>query len=488
MPAMIGAGEVIAAPYLKQAGKYLTENTALKNAYKYNPLAFKPKADAYYRMVGEGGYADALKSGVVRPPVGSGHTETYFNKGYPLDTRLRDVTGRSGYGGPYMAEVKGNPELFVNENVANYTGPMFEDPVVYSKQNIPINNPDVKFYKENWLRGYKEVPKPVTQGTANASPSNYFSDLIRSGASYLNEKSGEKLASAENRASIAEGNKWSQDWASHPETARKIRQQIIDQKTFGNINPEIFDRINTPQTMQDYQFLTNYKAGAAEYPLDQQTKDLINTIKGKNRYSTPMIHGDNLGVSYRHQQNPLLDMDDYIPGIRSSGPGTWISRGKNMDQAGRKSVTIHENAHDWLRADALERLGYKDEIESHLSQDAIDASTKWVESGYNTKKHYLGYLADPTEVHARMMETRHHFGLTPTDKVTPEMAEGMLQVIRQGKVPTVSKQFADIFSSPKGLAQLFNKLPAVAPVAVGVGAAAALPKEQKNGGWLNKYK
>jgi len=488
MPAMIGAGEVIVAPYLKQAGKYLTENTALKNAYKYNPLAFKPKADAYYRMVGEGGYADALKSGVVRPPVGSGHTETYFNKGYPLDTRLREVTGRSGYGGPYMAEVKGNPELFVNENVANYTGPMFEDPVVYSKQNIPINNPDVKFYKENWLRGYKEVPKPVTQGTTNASPSNYFSDLIRSGASYLNEKSGEKLAGAENRASIAEGNKWSQDWASHPETARKIRQQIIDQKTFGNINPEIFDRINTPQTMQDYQFLTNYKAGAAEYPLDQQTKDLINTIKGKNRYSTSMIHGDNLGVSYRHQQNPLLDMDDYIPGIRSSGPGTWISRGKNMDQAGRKSVTIHENAHDWLRADALERLGYKDEIESHLSQDAIDASTKWVESGYNTKKHHLGYLADPTEVHARIMETRHHFGLTPTDKVTPEMAEGMLQVIRQGKVPTVSKQFADIFSSPKGVAQLFNKLPAVAPVAVGVGAAAALPKEQKNGGWLNKYK
>ena len=118
----------------------------------------------------------------------------------------------------------------------------------------------------------------------------------------------------------------------------------------------------------------------------------------------------------------------------------------------------------------------------------MDASTKWIESGHDTKKHYLGYLADPTEVHARIMQARHHFGLTPTDKVTSEMAESMLQVIREGKTP-INKQFADIFSSPKGVAQLFNKLPAIAPVAVGVGAAATtLPKEQKNGGWLNKYK
>ena len=148
----------------------------LSNAYKVNPLAFKPNSEAYYRMIGEGGYADALESGVVRPPVGSGHTEAYYNKGYPLDTRLRDATGRSGYGGPYMAEVKGNPELFVDENVANYTGPMFDDPVVYSKEPISISNPNVKLYKENWLKGYKEVPKPTSTQQVTREPINYWEE------------------------------------------------------------------------------------------------------------------------------------------------------------------------------------------------------------------------------------------------------------------------------------------------------------------------
>ena len=334
--------------------------------------------------------------------------------------------------------------------------------------------------------------KAGTKAATKASSSNYIDDFISSNRSYFEEKAGEKLAGAKNRKAIAEGNKWFEDWANNPETERKIRQQIIDQKTFGKNNPEIFDRINTPETMGNYEYLTTYKPGATEYPLADQKKDLIKTILGKNEYRTPMIHGDNSGVSYRHGLSPWTSntssMDYYTPGDRLSGPGTWISRSPLMDQAGRKSVTIHENTHDWLRSDALTRLGYKDEIQSHLSQEAMDASTKWVKSGYDTKKNYLGYLADPTEVHARIMQARHHFGLTPTDKVTSEMAESMLQVIREGKTP-INKQFADIFSSPKGVAQLFNKLPAIAPVAVGVGAAATtLPKEQKNGGWLNKYK
>jgi hypothetical protein len=151
----------------KAAGKYLTEETALKNAYKLNPLAFKPKTDAYYRMIGEGGYADALESGVVRPPKELGQEYAYYNKGYPLDTRFRNATGRAGYEGPYMAEVKGNKDLFVNDNPQGFTGPMFDDPIYYSKQNIPIGNSDVKLYKENWLKRYKEVSKKEDGGWLN---------------------------------------------------------------------------------------------------------------------------------------------------------------------------------------------------------------------------------------------------------------------------------------------------------------------------------
>ena len=394
-----------------------------------------------------------------------------------------------------------NPTLNNLGNAALETGLTTLDALPFASSVAPGVKAAINASKESGLlsNAYKVNPfafksnsDAYTQGTANASSSNYIDDFISSNRSYFEEKAGEKLAGAKNRKAIAEGNKWFEDWANNPETARKIRQQIIDQKTFGKNNPEIFDRINTPETMGHYEYLTTYKPGAAEYPLADQKKDLIKTILGKNEYRTPMIHADNTGVSYRHGLSPwtsnVTSMDYYTPGNRLSGPGTWISRTPAMNQAARKSITIHENTHDWLRDDALTRLGYKDEIQSHLSQEAMDANTKWVTSGYDTKKNYLGYLADPTEVHARIMQARQHFGLTPTDKVTSEMAESMLQVIREGKT-SINKQFADIFSSPKGAAQLFNKLPVVAPVAVGVGAAATtLPKEQKNCVWLNKYK
>jgi len=40
-------------------GKYLP------NAYKFNPFAFKPKSDAYYRQIGEPGYLNAIQEGKV---------------------------------------------------------------------------------------------------------------------------------------------------------------------------------------------------------------------------------------------------------------------------------------------------------------------------------------------------------------------------------------------------------------------------------------
>lgn len=180
----------------------------IPNLYKYNPWAFKPNPEAYYRMIGKEGYADALESGVIRPPqyhyitpqgmpkVGEQNVElingqlkqrlnfpqyeeAYYNAQFPLDKRwypqnkvsINPKTGKrrlTGYEGPYMVEVTGNPHLFENaENVAAYTGPNASQTVTYSKEFIPTNTPGVKFYKEDWLRGYKpvEVPGQVSAGT-----------------------------------------------------------------------------------------------------------------------------------------------------------------------------------------------------------------------------------------------------------------------------------------------------------------------------------
>ena len=171
--------------------------STFQNTYKINPWAFKPNPESYYRMIGKEGYKDALESGVVRPPQTTRifdqgaqeyknipipqFEEAYYNAQYPLDRRWYPnnikktnpkkaaIAQKSGYQGPYMAEVTGESQLFENsENVASYFGPNSSRTVTYSKEHIPISNPNLKFYKEHWLLGYKQVPK-VLPGSPSAS-------------------------------------------------------------------------------------------------------------------------------------------------------------------------------------------------------------------------------------------------------------------------------------------------------------------------------
>lgn len=173
-----------------------TVKSAVQNTYKINPWAFKPDPKAYYRMIGKEGYTDALESGVVRPPQTSrifdqssqqykdipiaAYDDAYYNAQFPLDRRWYPnsikktnpqkaaLATKSGYQGPYMAEVTGDSHLFEKgENVAAYTGPNSFQTVTYSKEHIPITNPNLKFYKEHWLKGYKEITKP--QSVSNSS-------------------------------------------------------------------------------------------------------------------------------------------------------------------------------------------------------------------------------------------------------------------------------------------------------------------------------
>ena len=165
----MGAGKLV-KPALETAGKYLTEKTALKNAYKINPYAFKPNKTSAYRMIGdERGYIDAVESGFLKPGKGSDigkmHTETHFQMGVPSDKR--EYFGRTwsrGYDGPYMAEV-----LNAANDARFSSGPggklMGNNVWTYPENYIPTSQ--AKIYKQDWLKGYKEIAKKEDGGWLN---------------------------------------------------------------------------------------------------------------------------------------------------------------------------------------------------------------------------------------------------------------------------------------------------------------------------------
>ena len=170
--AIQGAGDLLygvgklGAKYLPQVGEYLTTQTPLKNTYKYNPWAFKPNPEAYYRRIGgDEGLDDLLTSGEVRASqihhtknlqginLAKAHTEPYFSIGVPFDTRYGPKN--QFYKGPYTLELKNHPMTGkVNGKLsrkANIGVPL---------EPVYLDNPNLKIYKEDWLKGYKEVPKP----------------------------------------------------------------------------------------------------------------------------------------------------------------------------------------------------------------------------------------------------------------------------------------------------------------------------------------
>jgi hypothetical protein len=174
---LYGAGMV--SPLLKsaksaagEAGKYLTTQTPLKNTYKYNPWAFKSNPEAYYRMIGDEGYADALQSGVIRAnqkipladngePFGGMTTPEfdvpYFSKGRPWDET---------YQGPYMIEAK---------NVPMQGRSAYPETAYVPQNTIMSTDPNLNFYRQDWLQGYRQINKSKQ---LPGSPNNTAGDRI----------------------------------------------------------------------------------------------------------------------------------------------------------------------------------------------------------------------------------------------------------------------------------------------------------------------
>lgn len=181
-----------------------TEEGLLSNAHKYNPWAFKPDSEAYYRMIGSEGMQDAMQSGVIRanqnnlvPYEGMTqplHDAPYFSKGKPWD---------KSYTGPYMIEAK---------NIPMEGRPAYPETAYVPESNIMSSDPNLKFYKQDWLQGYKPVN-------------------VESKVASRTEKTVEEMVNAARNGDIEAQQKLSQyglDWDEKPTKYRQVGEEEID--------------------------------------------------------------------------------------------------------------------------------------------------------------------------------------------------------------------------------------------------------------------
>lgn len=142
-------------------------NKYLPNAYKYNPLAFKPNNNNFYRQVDNATYNEGLKSGLIRGKQDINMTrgkgivnlnrtfgdDAYYNKGslyYKGDIDLPYLFEANLGEDRFIPKVNGRTKKYTTENTS----------VRASKEPIPINDPSITTYQKDWLKRYKQIKNP----------------------------------------------------------------------------------------------------------------------------------------------------------------------------------------------------------------------------------------------------------------------------------------------------------------------------------------
>ena len=253
----------------------------------------------------------------------------------------------------------------------------------------------------------------------------------------------------------ARSQEWMQNWFNSPETQRRIDKLV----------PENAQMSSSTQGVRGHM-----KGFEHDITLiDDETRGLLNTENTKMGRSNP-------GYSSVH-----------YPQHRSEGsvafPNQTVLDPKRINNLG--SSTIHELTHSVAPSEFINAAttsttlgrtstspGVKgtDIFRRHLTPQAKSAEDLYQQGIRKTGWADAGYMSDPTEQHARIMQLRHMGNLKPGQQVTASTIENLrnqnLRALGSGK-EVVEDQFFDIYSSPARMADMFNNLPGLAPIAGG---------------------
>ena len=490
LAAVIPTARMAAGPLVKNAGKFLTTQTPLKNAYKYNPWAFKPNPEAYYRMLGKEGYADALESGLLRSNPGKGGLQTqqfddvYFSMKHPWDgrdygyvTKSGEPIGGVGYKGPYMAELTGQE---LNHPISSFP----RANMAQSKVPISLENPGLKLYKEDWLKGYKAIDTPTV---LPGSP-NLYQYQIRGLA-------GTNTSTGLTEENVADAISRQKDWlkseeyvkrrsANTGETLQEVRQ---DRDKILSVAEDARFNLNSNITAQGQMTPKSLFERFPKVEIAKHANNPINTLEHETAHLySPSIFGKSDAATHKG----LLEAD--VANLPSSERGVYanyptlgegfdktaasidLGATENYLKTGPEQQVRHLNARaDILKANSLPMDAQLTEAEVKPFIDdwaqRINKLTKDTKDPINLKNE-LDYdeiwLEEAYKIRGSLLK---EYGVASDLELTPLQRKEYVQRTKD--------------ELTKNVTSVLNKAWVAVPGAIGVGVAT---QQKKKGGPVNK--
>lgn len=290
---------------------------------------------------------------------------------------------------------------------------------------------------------------------------------------------------------LDDANKWMDEWIQHPATRQKVKD---DAEYFGA--PSYQDGVE--------KYLDNYKSNVSLYPMKDQVKDGMSSLFNRaipkeykktigpdlKKAMTEHIHLGNEGVSYNHHldfnnkkstwHTPTALDASKVGERRRAAP--WVSFKNNPSREHVESVGIHELTHDAFKDKMLSVGQHKDFLDNLVTNRPTNAMT-------DSERKKLEYLAQPTEMHARIMQLRREFNLKPNEHVDIGRGMGIFSKIMSNK-NHYAERGGTILNLFKGdsagetaskLTRMFNTLytPSAA-IGAGLGASKLIKNESDN--------
>jgi hypothetical protein len=462
---------------------------AVKNAYKINPWAFKSNPEAYYRGIGKTGLDDAIKNRTIRPHNKGTYDKLYFTddlkhtniyaadspkyKGDPFNQTGDDAWELiPGDYKKYIAEIpKKNIPLAKSVTKGTRNGLPAEGPYYTSEEFPSINN--VKFYKEHWLKGYKEVPVELP-GSPNGFSTNDLKYEINNATDYFK---------ALGKGSLAE-------LKQIPKTVKYVIDNYSELKKLPAQYKNAVKEMTTPEG------ISRLKNLGVDNPDDflKYLNDV--TIAGSNRESNVFypigkglmnINPEELKM-YRSTKAPLVVPETAIDHELGHAIQHYLTKKGKV----YPNLKNPYNAPSDIDIEAVEKLlpHTTNKVSTFFKEQALQKSPEELANMFKGNKHdlrsaeYFFNSESGKEPLAHLRELKRNLkneGVINDiqETITPEHLKAFID--KTGNKDRVMSFMQNTPEAHKTLSTLLNKIPAVVPI--GLGAAAL--QEEEDGGWLD---